>query len=304
MIDTSYILQQGRTEWCEGSVLCSVFCHAFTGKERDSETGYGYFGARYMDHELLTMWLSIDPMSDKYPSISPYSYCNWNPLIALDPNGMDSVHTPNGMANAGDGYRTTADGMYLYGKGLQTKKWDPNLEIGGVVGQRGGYEDCDDTELKGYGIALGAMTNVSLLDGAVGVGSDGCFSYKRTKYGKLAHGTASNHVKPISKSIPGKGMKCGGGAISVLLSADEVRMNVQEHGWDSPETYSSMGGFAGTTASIWASTYTGAATGALFGGAGAIPGAIAGFAVGIGISIGLDCGGRKLGEEVFKQTHN
>ena len=27
----------------------------FTGKERDEETGYGYFGARYMDHELMTM---------------------------------------------------------------------------------------------------------------------------------------------------------------------------------------------------------------------------------------------------------
>jgi len=47
----------------------------FTGKERDEETGYGYFGARYMDHELTTMWLSVDPMADKYPSISPYAYC-------------------------------------------------------------------------------------------------------------------------------------------------------------------------------------------------------------------------------------
>ena len=26
----------------------------FAGKERDEETGYGYFGARYMDHELMT----------------------------------------------------------------------------------------------------------------------------------------------------------------------------------------------------------------------------------------------------------
>ena len=34
----------------------------FTGKERDEETGYGYFGARYMDHVLMTMWLSVDPM--------------------------------------------------------------------------------------------------------------------------------------------------------------------------------------------------------------------------------------------------
>lgn len=59
----------------------------FTGKERDSETGYGYFGARYMDHELMTIWLSVDPMADKYPSISPYTYCAWNPVKLVDPDG-------------------------------------------------------------------------------------------------------------------------------------------------------------------------------------------------------------------------
>ena len=63
----------------------------FTGKERDEETGYGYFGARYMDHELMTMWLSVDPIADKYPSISPYNYCMWNPVTVIDPNGMDTV---------------------------------------------------------------------------------------------------------------------------------------------------------------------------------------------------------------------
>ena len=62
---------------------------AFTGKERDSETGYGYFGARYMDHELMTMWLSVDPMADKYPGISPYAYCVWNPMRLVDPNVRD-----------------------------------------------------------------------------------------------------------------------------------------------------------------------------------------------------------------------
>ena len=62
---------------------------SFTGKERDEETGYGYFGARYMDHELMTMWLSVDPMADKYPSISPYAYCAWNPVRLVDPDGRD-----------------------------------------------------------------------------------------------------------------------------------------------------------------------------------------------------------------------
>ena len=61
----------------------------FTCKERDEETGYGYFGARYMDHELMTMWLSVDPMADKYPSISPYAYCAWNPVKLVDPNGRE-----------------------------------------------------------------------------------------------------------------------------------------------------------------------------------------------------------------------
>ena len=63
--------------------------YVFTGKERDEETGYGYFGARYMDHELMTMWLSVDPMADKYPSINPYAYCAWNPVKLVDPDGKD-----------------------------------------------------------------------------------------------------------------------------------------------------------------------------------------------------------------------
>lgn len=62
----------------------------FTGKEKDEETGYGYFGARYMDHELMTGWLSVDPLADKYPSISPYAYCTWNPVRLTDPSG-DSI---------------------------------------------------------------------------------------------------------------------------------------------------------------------------------------------------------------------
>ena len=61
----------------------------FTGKERDEETGYGYFGARYMDYELMTMWLSVAPMADKYPSLSPYNYCAWNPIRLIDPDGRE-----------------------------------------------------------------------------------------------------------------------------------------------------------------------------------------------------------------------
>ncbi|MDR2979435.1 MAG: RHS repeat-associated core domain-containing protein, partial [Bacteroidales bacterium] len=48
--------------------------YSFSGKEKDEETGYSYFGARYYDSDL-SIWLSVDPLSDKYPFISPYVYC-------------------------------------------------------------------------------------------------------------------------------------------------------------------------------------------------------------------------------------
>ena len=31
--------------------------------------------------------LSVDPMADKYPGISPYAYCAWNPIMLVDPDG-------------------------------------------------------------------------------------------------------------------------------------------------------------------------------------------------------------------------
>ena len=68
-----------------------ILSRSFTGKERDAETGYSYFGARYYDSDLSGLFLSVDPMADKYPSISPYAYCAWNPLKLVDPDGMDTV---------------------------------------------------------------------------------------------------------------------------------------------------------------------------------------------------------------------
>ena len=59
----------------------------FTGKERDAETGYYYHGARFNSSDLG--WLSVDPMAEKYPSISPYAYCAWNPVKLVDEDGEE-----------------------------------------------------------------------------------------------------------------------------------------------------------------------------------------------------------------------
>ena len=62
--------------------------YTFSGKERDMETGYGYFGARYYNSDL-SIWLSVDPLANKYPSLSPYTYCADNPVKLVDKDGRE-----------------------------------------------------------------------------------------------------------------------------------------------------------------------------------------------------------------------
>ncbi|MBR0054576.1 MAG: hypothetical protein IJP65_04645 [Bacteroidales bacterium] len=41
-------------------------------------------------HPTLSIWLSVDPMADKYPGVSPYAYCANNPVRLVDPNGREN----------------------------------------------------------------------------------------------------------------------------------------------------------------------------------------------------------------------
>jgi RHS repeat-associated protein len=68
--------------------------YSFNGKEKDYESGFHYYGARYYASEL-GIWLSVDPMSDKYPSLSPYAYCADNPVKFIDPNGEEMTDFKN-----------------------------------------------------------------------------------------------------------------------------------------------------------------------------------------------------------------
>ncbi len=41
----------------------------------------------YFYHPDPSIWLSVDPLSDKYPNLTPYAYCANNPVILVDPDG-------------------------------------------------------------------------------------------------------------------------------------------------------------------------------------------------------------------------
>ncbi len=62
--------------------------YKFNGKEKDLESGYNYYGARYY-YDWLSIWLSVDPLSDKYPHVTNYVYCSNNPVMVVDPDGRD-----------------------------------------------------------------------------------------------------------------------------------------------------------------------------------------------------------------------
>ena len=56
----------------------------FTGKERDEETNWDYFGARYYD-PAIGRWMAVDTY--QYPSWSPYNYVYNNPVSVFDTDG-------------------------------------------------------------------------------------------------------------------------------------------------------------------------------------------------------------------------
>ncbi len=60
--------------------------YKFNGKELDPQTGYYYYGARYYD-PVISRWLSIDPLAEKFTGLSPYNYTANNPVMLVDPDG-------------------------------------------------------------------------------------------------------------------------------------------------------------------------------------------------------------------------
>jgi RHS repeat-associated protein len=76
--------------------------YLFNGKELDRETNLSYYGARYLDMKT-SLWLSVDPLAEEYPNVSPYTYCLNNPINAIDPDGR-RVYFVGGAGNDSDGW--------------------------------------------------------------------------------------------------------------------------------------------------------------------------------------------------------
>jgi RHS repeat-associated protein len=76
--------------------------YRYVGKERDGESGLYYYGARYYS-AWTCRFISVDPLADKYPQLTPYNYADNNPINDYDIDGMQNNNTPEKPQNTSNG---------------------------------------------------------------------------------------------------------------------------------------------------------------------------------------------------------
>jgi RHS repeat-associated protein len=76
------VVNEYNIDWSNGQVPD----FKFNGKELDEENGMYYFEARYQSPPVF---ISRDVMFEKYPTLSPYSYCANNPVKYVDMTGEE-----------------------------------------------------------------------------------------------------------------------------------------------------------------------------------------------------------------------
>lgn len=97
----------------------------------------------------LSKWISVDPLADKYPGISPYAYAAWNPVNRIDPDGRSTKVIKNndetytvfgGDLNDGD--------LHIY---EYTKDKDGNLIKGNSIGVSTSTTSFYNSDTKKWG---------------------------------------------------------------------------------------------------------------------------------------------------------
>jgi RHS repeat-associated protein len=70
--------------------------YGFNGKENDKEVeGQQDYGFRILDNRL-GRFKSIDPLTKKYPELTPYQFASNCPIEAIDLDGLEAKHLMNG----------------------------------------------------------------------------------------------------------------------------------------------------------------------------------------------------------------
>ena len=99
--------------------------YLFNAKELDEETGMYYYGARYYEPRL-SLWMSCDPMQEKFPQVSSYCYTYNNPIIFKDILGLEPTDK-EALAMANDAYKPGSNKLPGNWRRIVVKTKDPEF---------------------------------------------------------------------------------------------------------------------------------------------------------------------------------
>ncbi|MDH6312259.1 RHS repeat-associated protein [Parabacteroides sp. PFB2-10] len=107
--------------------------YKYTGKEYDNKHGLNLYDydARFYD-PALGRFMTMDPLAEKYYSISPYAYCGNNPIIRIDPDGRDWYrHDESGATfwQEGNAVSVTTNNQSYRNIGAEYSQYSDGLQI-------------------------------------------------------------------------------------------------------------------------------------------------------------------------------
>jgi RHS repeat-associated protein len=99
VIEKSHYYPSGMRFYPESSSNSAALPYRYNGKELEAMNGLNQYdyGARRRPAGL-PMWTAVDPLAEKYYSMSPYIYCGGNPINTIDENG-DSIRATQNFQN-------------------------------------------------------------------------------------------------------------------------------------------------------------------------------------------------------------
>ncbi|HRE40807.1 MAG TPA: RHS repeat-associated core domain-containing protein [Ignavibacteria bacterium] len=145
----------------------------FTGKEREKESGYDYFGARYYNSRI-GRWGQVEPLLDKYVSFSPFCYGLNSPLLFKDVDGRDArvrIQGENIYIDVKLYYTKNGNFKWHLTSDAETdlKRWvKESQELWNEAGGKVSYEgkeynvifNIQEWEIFGFDIAVEVMNNL------------------------------------------------------------------------------------------------------------------------------------------------
>jgi RHS repeat-associated protein len=133
--------------------------YRYTGKESGDEIGLYDFSARFL-HTRFGRFTTIDPLAEKYPGISPYAYCNGNPVNYVDPDGEHPVVVGALIGGAISGTAAAIKGKSFTEVIAATAGGAVDGAIGALGGKVVGKLACRIMKIGGLGAIGGGVGDV------------------------------------------------------------------------------------------------------------------------------------------------